>query len=213
MSDKLFGPDSLGLSPGEVVRRVLLSGALERATWHPLGFVHTQLESNDEYSVRLHIWPPGTRKAKSPDWQVHNHVFALTSRVLVGSVLNKTYDILDVDQRGAAKQLYEFKYSDAGSELLPMQRYVSVSCASTHRYEVGDIYNVPRGVFHESIVEGSQLVATLVKTDFSVAVAPLVLGELDLQGRRRYEYRRLPVDQADLRGWFEKVASEMQQRS
>lgn len=203
MDESFFDPGLMGMPADILLRQVFLSGALERATWHPLGFIHTELVRNDEFALRFHIWPPFERKSKSPNWQVHNHVFLLTSRVLVGTVENKAYRVVDAEREAATKQVYEVAYGDGYSELLPTQRYVAVECDSVDSYPPGSIYHVPRGAFHESYVEIADVVATLVRTDFQSAATPLVIGDIDQQTGRRYEYQRMAVNQADLRIWFE----------
>jgi len=189
-------------SPLEVLQFLLSGGYLKQAAWHPLGFVHVELDRNLSSAYRFHIWPPGERRSKKPNWQIHNHVFSLTSKVLAGSIENRVYEVVDVPQGEATNQLYEVAYGSASSELLPTGRFVMVVPESAKIYYAPATYEVSCGVFHESFVKHADVVATLVRTDFTGAASPLVVGEINQRMGHHYEYHRVPVDQTDLNLWL-----------
>lgn len=211
MSDKSWG-ELWNASPLEVLRCLSSGKHLQQASWHPLGFVHAELARNRYFAYRFHIWPPGERRPKTPNWQIHNHVFSLISRVLVGSIENRLYDVVDAPKGVAAKQLYEVAYGNGASELRPTGRFVDVVTSSVQTHSAPMVYEVPCGVFHESFVGHLDVVATMVRTDFMESASPLVVGDVDQRVGRPYEYQyqRTLVDQTDLMSWLYLALGELE---
>lgn len=166
------------------------------ANWHPLGFIHVKLPvSQSGASLRLHVWPEHTRSVQDPAWQVHDHVFALTSFVLVGALNNYEYSVDETDV-GPTGRIYEVSYDSLVSVLHASTRLVKHELRLLTTQECGSIYRIPRGIFHSTEVPIGQFASTIVLSDDVSAKPPLVVG--DLNGGAEYRYVRELCDQSFL---------------
>jgi hypothetical protein len=89
--------------------------------WHPLGFIHMRLVAEGNRALRLHLWSGTLAEPTEPLWPVHNHVFALESLVISGSIRDLRYDV-KLDDQGD-RRLYEVLYDEFGS----LRRYLKSS--------------------------------------------------------------------------------------
>src|SRR5258708_2523996 len=75
---------------------------------HPLGFRIARIASDNDESLRLHLWPIGS-KSTQPGYEVHDHAFDFRSHVLLGGFKQETYEALsDPSGENAA---YSVEYS------------------------------------------------------------------------------------------------------
>jgi hypothetical protein len=134
-------------------------------TWHALGFVHCKLLQTDQGTLRIHIWPKKLRNDAEQKYKIHDHIFSLKSFVICGQVKNKTYELKEPEKIDKDNySLYYVDYLESGSRLYTTGERLQPHLISETTVQQREIYNVERGIFHESLVSENELVATLVAT-------------------------------------------------
>lgn len=170
-----------------LLESITVSNVQVPCNWHPLGFFHMPVaQSDDGRRLRFHVWPANYRSTQNPPLSIHDHAFALTSRVLVGSMSNITYHVSD--QGVANARLYDVLYDEHQSVLRANGRLACVSELRRERQSAGAQYVVPIGTFHESEVALGSLTATMVLTETLDQRTPVVIGPLE--GEAEYTYLR-----------------------
>ena len=168
--------------------------------WHPLGFVSATLLKQEDQTLKIHLWPRGTRKEKEPNWPIHDHSFHITSRVLVGEVGNAEYRVT----RGHQFRLYRVEYHGNDSVLCPTNECVDCveHCRTVTR--AGAEYALPLGVYHQNVVPRSETALTLVIKAGAAKQSPNVVG--DLVAPHLPIYRRVPFATTDILEVLSKIA-------
>lgn len=174
--------------------RALLTSARDEvnglnATQHPLGFLHldlTPLAAPIASEVRLHVWTKDSVAHADDLGMKHDHVWALKSVVLVGSLTDVTMTaVRDPNgEYGMASVEYGVQADRARSD----GRRFSVQIAASRRVGPGRWYSVPAGMMHETEVEEFPT-ATLVLARPQETRGPRVLTRLDLSDHD-YVHRR-----------------------
>jgi hypothetical protein len=168
------------------ILRSLPGGGIWRR--HPLGFASLQVGGLTDGSVmRVHAWIPGFRIPQRPPWTVHDHIFDLSSRVVVGAVVNVAYGPL-LPESGGPRRVYEVSYDDSGSRLVRTEVVGRTGIGRSNRVVAGEWYYVPAGEFHETRVPREAAVVTLARTSPPRRELPRVLGTRS--GRSEYAYER-----------------------
>jgi hypothetical protein len=158
---------------------------------HPLGFAYTVLRREDQYALRLHIWPDRVRYEQHPFWPIHNHKFDLLSVVLAGSLTNRSYQIRDAGENPTFR-LYRVMYEIEGSVMSATERTVDLELAAIERISAHGKYSVAAGTFHQTIVSTGTFTATLALTRDSPADLDIrTIG--DIRGQQRYKYARSEI--------------------
>lgn len=148
-----------------------LLGAVSRqldqvpAWTHPLGFVHLELtpiaQVHENERVRMHIWPSHDI-SPDPLGKVHDHIWRLTSTVLLGALSDHSFRAqaaLDGPFDGVRVHYgSEDKFSIEGRYELE-----EIECRALER---GAIYRLEPGVIHETEIR-IRPTATLVLADES----------------------------------------------
>ncbi|MGQ0816656.1 hypothetical protein ACT4ZR_13515 [Acinetobacter baumannii] len=146
-------------------------------TWHALGFVHCELFKKNNSTLRLHIWPKNLRNIFEQKDKIHNHIFSLHSYIVCGEIENLYYKLInEVDLDKKYFQLYKVKYKEKCSILEPTGNYFLPILTESFLIKSNNIYKINRGLFHESRVDPSKLVCTLVATYDFVEEDPHMLG-------------------------------------
>jgi len=176
--------------------------------WHSLGFVHATLWSNDQLSLRLHIWPAGVRSEGEQQWKIHDHVYAFSSMVILGSI---TDTIVSVSVAGnSTHQIYEVEYGAEESVLHRTSSSVSTEYGRSRFMRKGETYSLPRKMFHFTSASAGQLTATIMATyNIDVNDTARVLG--DLSGPpliRRPIVRRTPPVESLIGPLLEAISEE-----
>lgn len=152
-------------------------------TWHALGFVHCKLLQTDQGTLRIHIWPKKLRNDAEQKYKIHDHIFSLKSFVICGEVKNNTYQLKEPNESDKPNySLYYVDYLNSGSRLYTKGERYQPNLITETKVQRRQIYNVERGVFHESIVSENELVATLVATYDHTNETPRMLGAFEGQG-------------------------------
>jgi len=162
--------------------------------WHPLGFVSCVIdELPSSHVVRVHYWPKSQRRVKNPDWPIHTHTYRLRSLVLAGEVRDIQYRI----SPGSEWCVYSVNYYSGGSEIIRTPHEVDAIVEIDELRRSGNHYEVPRGVYHQTLVPIEQTAITLVLLTDHDSDTPKVLGS---KLAERYPYNRVPFDRYEFWG-------------
>lgn len=137
--------------------------ALGDPRWHGNGF--TQLDLNPRQ--RLHVWHPAWAQNPRHNSTIHDHVFDLTSEVLLGKVGHEAFEVIYGETLSGPIQVFRLQGWGSGP-------YTGAARAEHHEWRgrgtkkslgsylipAGGQYSFPRYQFHESSHEG--LTATLM---------------------------------------------------
>lgn len=176
------------------------------ATWHPSGFgVIPLLPQNDELLMRLHVWPTPAPARPSPDWPIHNHTWAIDSRILCGALTDETVAVTP-DPRGAHMLYTPVCGLDGATFLTRTGARVAAAVTRRATYLPGQQYHLEPDLFHVS-VPAAGLTATVVVMTRPSFGATRVLGDLD--GAEQYRTGRPPVPPEQVLGLLERVRAAM----
>lgn len=176
------------------------AGELEvRAVRHPLGFLCLPVERSGRYGVCLHLWSPELSRALTTT-AVHCHSWDLISYLLYGRIRNvlarfgdgREYQVLEVISRGET------------DELRATARTVRAKAGEETSHGPGEVYTLPAGVFHTTLVADGREAATVVLGMESPAGRDLSLGALDL---RSHQVRRLHCEPPETRRLARRAAA------
>jgi GrpB-like predicted nucleotidyltransferase (UPF0157 family) len=154
--------------------------------WHPLGFVSCTLISTDSWALKIHLWPKNDRKPKTPNWEIHDHLFHIDSRVLKGTIRN----IMFKETQGTSLEHYTALYNEKNSVLTPVGKFCDVQVHSDVELRAGSRYIMESGEFHQGHVKNDNLTVTLVLKSKKIAGAPRILGKPGLSGADLSPYNR-----------------------
>jgi hypothetical protein len=126
---------------------------------HGLGFIQVVLPANR----RLHVWHPDLPRRRCYEHSaIHNHRFAFRSTVLVGTLINRRYEVTPWGDDGTHEMI-----SHAGPRLPTGSRssFVDGRCiveeCPDEFYQPGEYYQMPMLAYHETPNEG--VVVTLME--------------------------------------------------
>lgn len=129
---------------------------------HGNGFV--QLDLRKDGSERLHIWGHPLIPQQSVRTGIHDHVYTVNSRILVGDIVDITWSVGESDADESTHEIYTAVPRDGqDTELVSSGVYVQAiaSCCNLHGESSGrNRYSVLPGAFHSTIV--SDPAATLM---------------------------------------------------
>lgn len=166
-------------------------------TWHPVGFIVIRLGIRDDFNYRLHIWPIARRTPKNPDWPIHNHIFDLESHIICGELLNRNYSLKLGNEETSKFSLYEVEYSEGGSTITKTYNYVNSIDYQDELIKSNNSYFIPKGVFHESIVDPLKLTCTIARTTIPDNIdKALILGRKD--AKKLYDCPDKNIKKSDL---------------
>jgi len=176
---------------------LLLKGDVQ-GVLHPLGFVIVTLQDwQHDQRLRLHLWPESGRIYNNNQLWIHNHQYAVTSLVLLGSLTNTNYRI---DTRAASPGyvIYEVLYYDSNSDLVDHGSACNVLFKGERTYQTGEHYLLKRGDFHIADTEADRVSCSLVLNSDPGKEPALVLGAAD-DARPEFIFSRGQFDQERLR--------------
>jgi hypothetical protein len=127
------------------------------AVRHPLGFVCLPVERCGHLGVCLHLWSPLLARATTTTSQVHCHSWELVSFVLYGRLRN----ILAGIEEGATHRVFEIISHGDLDEVRATERTVRCTSAAMQTHRAGDVYTLPAGVFHSTVIEAGDDTATV----------------------------------------------------
>jgi hypothetical protein len=127
------------------------------AVRHPLGFVCLPVERRGHLGVCLHLWSPLLAHAATTTSQVHCHSWELVSFVLYGRLSN----ILAGIGEGATHRVFEVVSHGDLDEIKATERTVRYTPAAVQTHAAGDVYTLPAGAFHSTVIEAGHDTATV----------------------------------------------------
>lgn len=129
---------------------------------HGLGFIQVKLGG----SQRLHVWHPELpRRQCFAHSQIHDHRFSFNSRVMVGSMENLLYSVVEGSIIDATHVCYrhEGARTDKGNRPWNPESFVCAQLDSSTLIEAGGRYSMPAYVCHATRPLGDGKVATLMR--------------------------------------------------
>ncbi|MBE1465204.1 hypothetical protein [Kibdelosporangium phytohabitans] len=150
---------------------------------HPLGFLCLPVHRQGDEGVCVHLWGPlwHTSLTTLP---THCHSWELLSCVLTGELHNQVISVID-DNAAPTHRVFEVHSSADGDEIRPTARRVRHETASVDVYRSGDCYELPAGVFHQTVVPDlTELVVTVALGLTNPNAVDLSLADLDMSTHR-----------------------------
>jgi hypothetical protein len=160
---------------------------------HPLGFVCLPLVRDGDLGVCVHVWAPGLGGVTPTTSPVHSHSWDLRSFVLYGGVRNDRVDVTDVTT-APTHRVFEVHSAGDVDEIRPTPRLVRCAQVNPQTSRAGEVYTLPAGEFHMTVIEDDQHAATVVLGRTRSGVGDLSLGAPQLASHR---VRRVPCDPAE----------------
>lgn len=153
---------------------------------HPLGFFCLRWKLDEARSLRIHIWDRQFDWTQTPNWPIHDHVFAFRSAVLLGSIQNKTYESIQNTNR-RRWGIYEVDYINQCSVLMKKSDTLALSVSSSIIQQAGSIYELPAGILHRSVLRSDLAISALaVTTNLAATFKPRVVGLLN-SGKHQFD--------------------------
>ncbi|MEV4870046.1 hypothetical protein [Streptomyces syringium] len=160
------------------------------AVRHPLGFLCLPVERDGDRGVCLHVFGsgmPGTTTGPDPAPTappVHSHSWELTSCVLYGSVGNLRVRVRERPEV-PTHRVFEVRSDPAGvDDIRPTSRLVSCEPGPEQTVVGGEIYTLPAGEFHTSVIPRGTAAATLLLGRSRPGRSDLSLGPVHGRGHR-----------------------------
>ena len=174
---------------GRVLSEVATGATPISAVRHPLGFLCLPIERTGRLGVCLHLWSPDVAPLATTS-QIHCHSWDLVSHVLYGRLRNIT------TRTGEGRDLRVFEVLSRGDtdELRATPRTVKAVSGETATHGPGEVYSLPAGVFHSTLLDAGPNAATVALGVESPIGRDLSLGTLDL---RSHQVRRMRCGPAE----------------
>ncbi len=156
-----------------------------RAIHHPLGFFCLPVLRDGDEGVCVHVFEPGASDpvelTTSP---VHCHSWELTSFVLYGEVGNLRSRVSQ-DAVQPTHRVFQVDSSPSGvDEIRPTSRLVRCEPGPEETSARGQVYRLPAGAFHSTVVPKGSAAATLVLGRSLPRHTDLSLGPVNGTGHR-----------------------------
>jgi hypothetical protein len=144
---------------------------------HPLGFLHAELTSLVSeipagLRVRMHVWTEGT-SGDDELGLVHDHMWQLTSLVLIGQLADVTIRTFP-DQQGSHDAI-RVTYGEVNE--FTHEGRVRLQEVSRRLVTAGQIYRIPSRSIHETLIVQAPVATLLVTQDDSAnSAGPVVFS-------------------------------------
>ncbi len=130
----------------------------------PVGMIRIALndQPNASNGFFLHIWMPKLPVATGGPF-AHTHVFDLTSRILKGKIKNIVY-LPRSNPNGSHKLTQATCEQDYCAFMQDkILGRVDMDIVEEQTICEGEIYSVPKNIFHETVIEDNEMVVTLME--------------------------------------------------
>lgn len=121
------------------------------AVRHPLGFLCLPAWRGDGLGICVHIWT-GEEIVDPVTSAVHAHSWELTSYVLYGQVRNQIVGVSDT-AADPTHRIFEIHTDPVLDTVRRTSRLVRCHTAAVDEHGPGDVYTLPSGVFHTTVVD------------------------------------------------------------
>ncbi|GHC34809.1 hypothetical protein [Streptomyces cinnamoneus] len=135
------------------------------AVRHPLGFLCLPVHREDDRGVCVHVFgsgTPGRAAAGLTTSAVHAHSWDLASCVLYGRVGNLRVEVHDRPEDPTHRVYAVHSDASAVDEIRPTPRLVRCTPGPEETSSGGEIYTLPAGQFHATVVPPGTAAATLL---------------------------------------------------
>jgi hypothetical protein len=113
-----------------------------------------------EDGVCLHLWQGGRPRPSRITTEIHCHSWDLVSHVLRGHVRNEIQTVTDT-ATAPSHRIYEVISRGNTDEIRATPRTVRLGTPTATDHAAGDVYRLPAGAFHRSLVPGGTTTLTL----------------------------------------------------
>jgi hypothetical protein len=171
-----LGPDTAGWA----LRRLAEEDVRRQAVLHPLGFVCFPLLRGRGTGVCVHVWL-SHRAEFAPELTtspIHSHSWDLESLVLFGRIGNELVNVRASADAEATHRVYEIHSAQGADEVTPTAQCVRSSPQEVRYARAGEVYAMPGGQFHSSVVPDGLDTATVLLAS-SRGGADRALGSVD----------------------------------
>ncbi|PBC80333.1 hypothetical protein SAMN05428945_5178 [Streptomyces sp. 2224.1] len=178
-TDTLFGAAAAALEDVTSGRRAL------RAVHHPLGFFCLPVLRDGDQGICVHVFEPGeSEPVQLTTSPVHCHSWELTSFVLYGEVGNLQTRVRQ-DPVRPTHRVFQVHSSPSGvDEIRPTSRLVRCEPGPEQTSARGQVYRLPAGAFHSTVVPSGSHAATLVLGHWLPQQSDLSLGPVEATAHR-----------------------------
>lgn len=142
---------------------------------HPYGFsVFNLLQFGEGGLLRLHIWPRVQADQGVEDYLIHDHIYALTSVILCGSLAQTLF--ARSSNGNSTHAIFLGTYSQDSSTITRTEESARLIDLGTERFGPGDRYSLPAEKLH-LVKVAQRTAATLVVTRRSASLTnPRIYG-------------------------------------
>jgi len=162
---------------------------------HPLGFYHVRLFQQGPVTLRLHYWPAKRRPSPTAVTPYHDHVWALQSCVIVGTIGNVELSLRPDDT--APYMIATIEQLNGIDMVVPTAERVAIASTERSLQSCGQSYSISPRIFHCTEVALDVAAITIVRAEVVVSGGPRTLVPVGYSGQaptRAY----LPESDADI---------------
>ena len=147
---------------------------------HPHGFWVVLLNKTEQEEWRFHYWPKHSRPIVGMPATIHTHDKVVESRILLGELQNKIYNLDYIESDG--QPIYEVEYhgdkhiQNTFNVLNITNKRAKAAIKQESILTLGDSYRVEPHTYHEAVVAENTAAATIVCMHSRVTGSPKVLG-------------------------------------
>jgi hypothetical protein len=159
-----LGPETAARTAAWALRRLAEQDVQGQAVLHPLGFVCFPLLRGRGTDVCVHVWL-SHRAEFAPELTtsaIHSHSWDLQSLVLSGHIGNELIDVRPSSEAEATHRVYEVRSAQGADEVTPTALCVRTLLRDVRYTRAGDVYTLPGGEFHSSVVPDGLDAATVL---------------------------------------------------
>jgi hypothetical protein len=121
----------------------------EQISLHGLGFIQLKLAG----SQRMHVWHPDLPRRTCYDFSaIHNHRFSFDSRVLIGTQINRRYNMIERSDGSGSHDVisHDGPRSEQGGRVSFVSGQADVAAFEDEEIAAGVSYHMPIGQYHET---------------------------------------------------------------
>jgi hypothetical protein len=169
----------------------------EQITLHGLGFIQVKLPANR----RLHVWHPDLPRRACYEWSaIHNHRFSFRSTVIVGTRVNRRYDVITApfeEPFGPKSHLrisHDGPRCEKGGRLSYVAGQARAEPLPIEHYAAGQSYEMPMLQYHET--PNSGVVVTLMEklSEGTVHASTLIDALAPVEFDQDFDRFQMPPD-------------------
>jgi hypothetical protein len=169
----------------------------EQISLHGLGFIQVKLPANR----RMHVWHPDLPRRACYEWSaIHNHRFSFRSTVLIGTQVNRRYDVLTAGFEEAFGPATHNRIShdgprdERGGRLSYVAGQARVSALPDEHYGPGQSYEMAILAYHET--PNSGVVVTLMEklSEGTIHASTLIDRSAPIDFEQSFDRFQLPPE-------------------